>query len=137
MSDNEDFILSQDNNRLVGKILTVWERYKPLLEHDCFRAGYMLSVDSNTYAHAKVSGLYIYVNYHVIFLQFTILKNSNFFIIYMQDHYTSEYYMIMVWVISKLYCCQSEEELGQNIYPFLVEHEKFCSRTGSFQTSYI
>ena len=74
MSDNEDGIPSQDNNRLVGKILTVWERYKPLLEHYCFRAGYMLSVGANTYIHTKVSGLYIYVNYHVIFLQFVILK---------------------------------------------------------------
>ena len=55
----------------------------------------------------------------------------------MQDHYTKEYYMTMVLVISKLYCRQSEEELGQNIYQFLVEHETFCSRTGSFQTSYI
>ena len=74
MSDNEDGIPYQDKNRLVGNILTVWERYKPLLEHDCFRSGYMLSVDANTYAHAKVSVLYIYVNYHVIFLQFVILK---------------------------------------------------------------
>ena len=74
----------------------MWESYKPLLECDCLREGYMLSVDANTYIHKKVSGLYIYVNYYVIFLQFSILKNSNFFIIYMQDHYTSEYYMIMV-----------------------------------------
>ena len=47
---------------------------KPLLEHDYSRIGYMLSVDTKTYAHAKVSVLYIYVNYHVIFLQFTIIK---------------------------------------------------------------
>ena len=74
MSDNEDGIPSQDNNRLVGKILTVWERYKPILEHDCFRSGYMLYVDANTHVHEKVIILYIYVNYHVIFLQFVIIK---------------------------------------------------------------
>ena len=74
VSDTEDGIPSQDNNWLGGKILAVWERYKPLLEHDYSRAGYMLSVDAKTYVHAKLSVLYIYVNYHVIFLQFIILK---------------------------------------------------------------
>ena len=73
-SNTEDGIPSQDKNRLRGKILAVWERYKPLLEHDYYRAGYMLSVDAKKYAHAKVSVLYIYVNYHVIFLIFIILK---------------------------------------------------------------
>ena len=34
----------------------------------------MLYVNTNTYAHAKVGVLYIYVNYHVIFLQFIIIK---------------------------------------------------------------
>ena len=69
MSNTEDGIPSQDKNQLGGKILAVWERYKPLLEYDYSRAGYMMSVDAKTYAHAKVSVLYIYVNYHVIFLQ--------------------------------------------------------------------
>ena len=45
--------------------------------------------------------------------------------------------MAMVQVISKLYCHQSEEKLGQNIDEFWIEHETFCSRTSSFQTSYI
>ena len=40
-------------------------------------------------------------------------------------------------MISKLYCHQSEEEMGQAIDQFWMEHETFCSRTGSFQTSYI
>ena len=74
MSDTEDGIPSQDKNRLGGKILAVWERYKPLLEYEYYSPGYMLSVDAKTYAHAKVSVLNIYVNYHVIFLQFIILK---------------------------------------------------------------
>ena len=74
MSNTDDVIPSQDNNLLGGKILAMWERYKPLLEHDYSRAGYMLYVDAKTYVHAKVSVLYIYVNYHVIFLQFIILK---------------------------------------------------------------
>ena len=69
MYNTEDVIPSQDKNRLGGKILSVWDRYKPLLEHDCSRAVYMISVDAKTYAHAKVSVLYIYVNYHVIFLK--------------------------------------------------------------------
>ena len=38
------------------------------------RAGYILSVDANTYEDTRVSLLYIYVNYHVIFLQFIILE---------------------------------------------------------------
>ena len=50
----------------------------------------------------------------------------------MQDHYTSEYQMAMVWVIIKLYFHQSEEELGQTIDHFWIEHEKFCSSTVSF-----
>ena len=80
LSDDQDVsntdygIPSQDKNPLGGKILDVWERYKPLLQHNYFRAGYMLSVDAKTYAHAKVIVLYIYVNYHVILLQCIILK---------------------------------------------------------------
>ena len=74
VSGTEDGIAFQDKNRLGGKILAVWERYKPLLEHYCSRAGYMLSVDVKTYAHANVSVLYIYVNYHVILLQYIIIK---------------------------------------------------------------
>ena len=74
MSDTEDGIPYQDKNRLGGKILAVWERYKPLLEHYYSRSGYMLSVDAEAYAHIEVSVLFIYVNYHVIFLQFIILK---------------------------------------------------------------
>ena len=54
--------------------MAVWERYKPLLEHDYFRAGYMISLDAKTYEHAKVSVLYIYDNYHVIVLQLIIIK---------------------------------------------------------------
>ena len=46
MSNTEDGIPPQDKNRLGGKILAVWERYKPLLEHDYSRSGYMLSVDA-------------------------------------------------------------------------------------------
>ena len=49
MSDTDDGIPPQDNNRLGGKILAVWERYKPLLENDYSRAGYMMSVDAKTY----------------------------------------------------------------------------------------
>ena len=52
----------------------------------------------------------------------------------MQDHYTSEYHMEMVLVIRKVYCYQSEEELGQNIEHFWIEHEKLWSRAGSFAT---
>ena len=74
MSNTEDGIPSQDNNRLGGKILDVWDRYKPLLEYYYSRVGYMLSAYAKTYAHAKVSVLYIYVNYHFIFLLFIILK---------------------------------------------------------------
>ena len=55
----------------------------------------------------------------------------------MQEHYTSEYHMEMVRVIRKFYCHQSEEELGQNIDQFWIDHDKFWSRKGSFQTSYI
>ena len=33
-SDTEDGIPYQDNNRLEGKILAVWERYKPLLDNN-------------------------------------------------------------------------------------------------------
>ena len=68
MSDTEDGNPSQENNRLGGKILAVWERYKPLLEHDYSKSGSRLYVNTNTYDHAKVSVLYIYVNYHVISL---------------------------------------------------------------------
>ena len=55
----------------------------------------------------------------------------------MQDHYTSKDHMEMVRVISKLYCYQSEEEVGQTIDQFWIDHETFWSRTGSLQTSYI
>ena len=58
--------------------MAVWERYKPLLENDYSRSGYLMSVDANTYSYMKVSVLHIYVNYHVTFLQFIILKKSNF-----------------------------------------------------------
>ena len=68
MSDTEDGITSQYKKLLEGKILSVWERYKLLLENEYSRVGYMMSVDAKTYAHAKVSLLYIYANYHVIFL---------------------------------------------------------------------
>ena len=81
VSDTEDGISYQDNNRLVGKILDVWDRYKPLLEHYYSRSGYMLSVDAKTYSHAKVIVLYIYANYHVIFLLFII------FLIYITLYY--------------------------------------------------
>ena len=74
MSNNDDGIPYRDKNRLGKKILAVWDRYKPLLDHGYSRAGYMLSVDAKTYAHTKVSVLYIYVNYHVILLQFIIIK---------------------------------------------------------------
>ena len=74
MSDTEDGIPFQDNNRFGGKILAVWEIYEPLLKHDYSRSRYILSVDAKTYAHARVSVLYIYVNYHVIFLQLIIVK---------------------------------------------------------------
>ena len=74
VSNTEDSIPSEDKNGWGGKILAVWERYKPLLEHHYHRAGYILSVDSKTYKHAKVSFQYIFVNNHVIFLQFIILK---------------------------------------------------------------
>ena len=74
VSNTKDGIPFQDKNRLGGKILAVWEGYKSLLEHDYSRAGYMLSVDAKTYVHAKLSVLYIYVNYHVIFLQCIIIK---------------------------------------------------------------
>ena len=74
VSDTEDIIQSQDNNRSGWKMLVVWERYNPVLEHDYSRTGYMMSVDANTYAHENLTVLYIYVNYHVIFLQVIILK---------------------------------------------------------------
>ena len=117
--------------------MAVWERYKPLLENDYSRADYMMYVDAKTYANSKVSVLYIYVNYYVIFLQFIILKTIEFCIIYMQDHYTYGDHMAMVRVIRKLYCHQSEEELVQTIDQFWIEHEIFWSRTGLFQKSYI
>ena len=47
-------------------ITTYWEVKYWL--HDYSRSGYMMSVDYKIYSHAKVSFLYIYVNYHVIFL---------------------------------------------------------------------
>ena len=74
VSNTEDCIPSKDNNWLGGKILAMGERYKPLLEHDYYGAGYMMYVDSKTYVHARLSVLHIYVNYHVIFILFIILK---------------------------------------------------------------
>ena len=68
-----------------------------------------MSVDAKIYAHEKLSVIYIYASYHVIFLLFIIRKRIYPGLIYMQDHYTSEYQMAMVLVISKLYCHQSEE----------------------------
>ena len=53
----------------------------------------MLSVDAKTHAHATVSVLYTYVNYHVIFLLFIIIKRIKLGLIYMQENYTSEYHM--------------------------------------------
>ena len=70
-----DGIPYQDNSRLGCKILAVWERYKALLDHGYYREVCMMSVYAKTYAHSKVTVLYIYVNYHVIFLQFIIIKN--------------------------------------------------------------
>ena len=61
-SNTEDGIPYHDKNRLGGKILAVWERYKPLLDHDYSRSVYIMSMDDKIYAHAKVSVLYIYVN---------------------------------------------------------------------------
>ena len=43
----------------------------------------------------------------------------------------------MVRVIRKLYCYQSEEEVGQNIDQFSIENDTLWSRTGSFATPYI
>ena len=74
VSDTEDGTPSQDKNQLREEILAVWERYKPLLENDYSRSGYILSINAKKYAHANVIVLYIYFNYHVIFLQFIILK---------------------------------------------------------------
>ena len=73
MSDTEDGIPYQDNNQFGWKILAVWDKYKLLLEHEYSMAGCMLSVDVKTYAYAKVNVLYIYVNYHFIFLKCTII----------------------------------------------------------------
>ena len=67
----------------------------------------MKYVDAKSYANTMVSVLYIYANYHVIFLQFTIIKIIQLFLIYMQDHYTYEDHMAMVQVTSKFYCYQS------------------------------
>ena len=67
----------------------------------------MMYVDAKTYEHANISVLYIYFNYHFIFLKFIILKRISLSLIYMQEHYTSEDHMAMVIVISKFYCRQS------------------------------
>ena len=40
-------------------------------------------------------------------------------------------------MIRKLYCYKSEEELGQTIDQFWIEHETFWSSKGSLATSYI
>ena len=53
----------------------------------------------------------------------------------MQDNYTSEDHMPMVQVIRKLYFYQSEEEMGQTVDQFWIEHDTLLSRTGSFATS--
>ena len=53
VSNTEDGITYQDKNRLGGKILAVWERYKSLLEHDYSSAGYMLSVDAKKICTCK------------------------------------------------------------------------------------
>ena len=45
--------------------------------------------------------------------------------------------MTVVRVIRKFYYYQSEEEMGQNIDQFWIEHETFWTSTGSFATSYI
>ena len=74
LSNTQDGIPSQEKNRLGGKILAVWERYKPLLEHYYSRAGYMMSMDTKTYAHEKVGVLYIYLNDQFMFLEIIILK---------------------------------------------------------------
>ena len=55
----------------------------------------------------------------------------------MQDHYTSEDLMALVQVISKLYCYQSEEKVGQTMDQFWIDHEIFWSSTGSSATLYI
>ena len=54
MSNTEDVIPSQDKKLLEGKILALWERYKPILEHDYSRSRYILSVYAKTYAHTKI-----------------------------------------------------------------------------------
>ena len=55
-----------------------------------------MSVDAKIYAHEKLSVIYIYASYHVIFLLFIIRKIIYPGLIYMRDHYTSEYQMAMV-----------------------------------------
>ena len=45
--------------------------------------------------------------------------------------------MAMVLMIGKLYCYQPEEELGQTIDQFWIEHETIWSWTASFATPYI
>ena len=47
VSDTEDGIPYQDKNLLVGKILAAWKNYKPILEHDYSREGYILYVDAS------------------------------------------------------------------------------------------
>ena len=133
MSDTENEIPYGDNNQMGGKLLAGWERYKPLLEHDYYRAGYILSLDTTKNAHAKVSVLYIYVNYNVILLYSIIIKKISLVLIYTKEHYTSEDHMKIVRGISKLHCHQSEEEIGQTIDQFCIEHETLRSRTGSFK----
>ena len=74
VSDTEYGISSQDYNQLGVKMLAVWWRYEPLLEHDYSMSGYIMYVYSKTYTHAKLSVVYIYVNYHVILLKFISIK---------------------------------------------------------------
>ena len=74
VSNTDDFIPSQDNNRLGGKILAMWERCKPLLQHDYSRTGYMLSVDAkNMHMQRLVSCIYMSIiisySYYLSFLK--------------------------------------------------------------------
>ena len=47
----------------------------------------------------------------------------------MQDQYTSEDHMEMVQVIIKLYCYQSEEEIGLTHFLFLLVTVKFLDHS--------
>ena len=58
-------------------------------------------------------------------------------LIYRQYNVTSEYHMVMVLGISKLYCHQSEEELVHIIDQFWIENETFWYGMALFQISCI